>query len=370
MIKIKGVLKDLSSRISEQETKETKPTEEIATIETTDNMEQTSQVATETSQLSTDETYVQQLESQELSFEEMSDLISQISDKKTRQEQVKKLLNILYGFDTDTSRFTSLQQENAPNDYEIMTVITGARQLVQTDSQEIEELIRRIVAKQMAIDYKRFGCIVLKSFKEDDGLSTIKMLNYNMQDLVIEELAKLFPDVKIEAAQIRTQILDELAGEIALNCNESKTHSVVVPQSRVLQSLSQEERDAFIGKITSKLDEGIEPESVKTEIIAQLDAPIIDQQYYLDQINSSVQNMNEENSLNALKLVDTMVSDMAKEPELITPVGNIYKAVTIVPIDDREKAVNAFTTIINDRFSTKEQTGPEQTVSETEPKMI
>ena len=109
---------------------------------------------------------------------------------------------------------------------------------------------------------------------------------------------------------------------------------------------------------------------MKTEIIAQLDAPIIDQQYYLNQINSSVQNMNEENSLNALKLVDTMVSDMAKEPELITPVGNIYKAVTIVPKDDREKAVNAFTTIINDRFSTKEQAGQEQAAPETEPKMI
>ena len=370
MIKIKGVLKDLSSRISEKETKETEPTEEMKTAETTDNIEQISQGEIETNQPPKDEVFVQQLETQVLSFEEMSNLISQISDKNTRQEQVKKLLNILYGFDTDTSRFASLQQENAPNDYEIMTVITRAKQLVQTDSQEIEELVRRIVAKQMAIDYKHFGCIVLKSFKEDDGLSTIKMLNYNMQDLVIEELAKLFPDVKVEAAQIKAQFLDELAGEIALNCNESETHNVVVPQSRVLQSLSQEERDAFVTKITSKLEEGIELGSVKNEIIAQIDAPIFDQKYYLDQINSTVQTMNDTNSLNTLKLVDTMVSDMAKEPELIAPVENIYKAVAIVPKNDRDKAVNAFTTIINDRFSTKEQAGQEQAAPETEPKMI
>jgi hypothetical protein len=80
--------------------------------------------------------------------------------------------------------------------------------------------------------------------------------------------------------------------------------------------------------------------------------------------------MDDATSLKTLKFVDTMVSDMAKEPELIDPVENAYKAVTIVPKEDRDKAVNAFTTIINNRFSTKEKTGPGQEAPDIEPKMI
>ena len=369
MIKIKGVLKDLSSKISEKEAQNI-GTEETKVIDTTSDIEKSSQGDTEIATTSTDEEIVQQLESSVLSFEEMANLISQISNESTRQEQVKKLLDILYSFDTDTSRFSSLQQENTPNDHEIMTVITEAKKINQTNSKEIEDLVRRIVAKQMAVDYKHFGCIVLSSFKVDDGLSAIKMLNYNMQDLVVEEITKLFPDAKVDAKQIKAQLLDDLAGEIALNCNNSQTHSVVVPQSRVLQDLLPEEREAFVSKITAKLEEGIEPEKVKEEINAQIDAPIIDQKYYLDQISSTVQTMDDATSLNTLKLVDTMVSDMAKEPELINPVENVYKAVTIVPKADRDKAVNAFTTIINNRFSTKEQTGPGQEAPGIEPKMI
>ena len=342
MKKISGVMIDFESKVSQlAQEKKTEP------------------ISNESPEKSTkgDELIVKKIETEELNFEEMANLISQINNEDIKEEQIKRLLEILYNFDTDTSRFIALQQENTPNDMEIMTIIKSATKLMLRQSKEIEEIVIRITAKQLAIDYKRFGTILLTTFKE--CINCIKMLEIDMPSLIIGELGKLYPEVKLEPGFIKKQILLELAGDIATACNESENNVIELPQSRSLQKLTEEERDLFIKEITSKLNKDIDIEATKADIIAQINKPIEDNIFFLDSINETTQKMADTDSLEVLKLFNVIATDVSKEPKLISALQELYHAVSIIPEDNKQKAMEIFTNTINERFSTKEPTGTE-----------
>lgn len=289
-------------------------------------------------------------EKENLNFEEMTNLISQIEDEETKKAQMKKLLEALYNFDTDSSKFSTLQQENTPNDYEIATVILNAQKVCATSSREIDDLIRRIAAKQIAINNKRFGCIIATGFKDISQLQYITMLENDMPKIIAEESEKLYPTAKLEVGTIKTQLLGDLGNEIAQAANESDEHNITIPQKRCLHDLTQEERDSFINAIVSKLNDGIDKENAKKKIAFLLNLPLEDVQSYKERIDATLQEMTEKDAIGTLKLVDKIASDFSQDPSLIDTMSNLYQATTKIPTQDKEATLNAVTKTINQRF--------------------
>ena len=263
---------------------------------------------------------------------------------------MKKLLEALYNFDTDSSKFSTLQQENMPNDYEIATVILNAQKACAASSKEIDDLIRRIAAKQIAINNKRFGCIIANGFKDISQLNYITMLENDMPTLIVEESEKLYPTAKIEVGTIKSQLLSDFGNEIAQVANESDDHSITLPQKRCLHDLTPEERDSFTNAIVSKLNDGIDKENAKKKIAFLLNLPLEDVQSYKERIDNSLQEMAERDAIGTLKLVDKMASDFSQDPNLIDIMSNLYQSTTKIPPQDKEVTLNAVTKTINQRF--------------------
>lgn len=287
-----------------------------------------------------------------LNFDEMINLISQIEDEDEKKAKMKKLLEDLYNFDTDSSKFSTLQQENMPNDYEIATVILNAQNACAASSKEIDDLIRRIAAKQIAINNKRFGCIIANGFKDISQLNYITMLENDMPTLIAEESEKLYPTAKLEVGSIKTQLLSDLGNEIAQATNENENHNIDIPQKRCLRDLTPEERDSFINAIVSKLNDGIDKENAKEKIVFQLNLPLEDVQSYKERIDTSIQEMTEPEAIKTLKLLYKMSSDFAQDSSLIDIMSNLYQATTNIPPLDKEATLNAVTKTINQRFDT------------------
>lgn len=285
-----------------------------------------------------------------LNFDEMINLISQIEDEDEKKAKMKKLLEALYNFDTDSSKFSTLQQENMPNDYEIATVILNAQNACAASSKEIDDLIRRIAAKQIAINNKRFGCIIANGFKDISQLNYINMLENDMPTLIVEESEKLYPTAKIEVGTIKSQLLCDFGNEIAQVANESEDHSITLPQKRCLHDLTPEERDSFTNAIVSKLNDGIDKENAKKKIAFLLNLPLEDVQSYKERIDNSLQEMAERDAIGTLKLVDKMASDFSQDPNLIDIMSNLYQSTTKIPPQDKEVTLNAVTKTINQRF--------------------
>ena len=286
-----------------------------------------------------------------LNFDEMINLISQIEDEDEKKAKMKKLLEALYNFDTDSSKFSTLQQENMPNDYEIATVILNAQNACAASSKEIDDLIRRIAAKQIAINNKRFGCIIANGFKDISQLNYITMLENDMPTLIAEESEKLYPTAKLEVGSIKAQLLSDLGNEIAQATNENENHNIDIPQKRCLHDLTPEERDSFINAIVSKLNDGIDKENAKKKIVFQLNLPLEDVQSCKERIDTSIQEMTEPEAIKTLKLLDKMASDFAQDPSLIDIMSNLYQATTNIPPLDKEATLNAVTKTINQRFN-------------------
>ena len=123
-------------------------------------------------------------------------LIGQIDDQDKREEQILVALQNYYNSDFSNS-----------NEEDVIDRLKGVYSTFDFENEDIDNMVQRIVAKQMAIMYHRpFGRIMPQKYKEIPPTTIEKMLEVNMPKLVVEEFDKLYPK---EAGKCNHQTIDD-----------------------------------------------------------------------------------------------------------------------------------------------------------------
>ena len=123
-------------------------------------------------------------------------LIGQIDDQDKREEQILVSLQNYYNSDFSNS-----------NEEDVINRLKGVYSTFDFENEDIDNIVQRIVAKQMAIMYHRhFGRIMPQKYKEIPPTTIEKMLEVNMPKLVVEEFDKLYPK---EAGKCNHQTIDD-----------------------------------------------------------------------------------------------------------------------------------------------------------------
>ena len=123
-------------------------------------------------------------------------LINQIDDQDRREEQILVALQNYYNSDFSNS-----------NEEDVIDRLKGVYSTFDFENEDIDNMVQRIVAKQMAIMYHRpFGRIMPQKYKEIPPTTIEKMLEVNMPKLVVEEFDKLYPK---EAGKCNHQTIDD-----------------------------------------------------------------------------------------------------------------------------------------------------------------
>lgn len=119
--------------------------------------------------------------------------------------------------------------------------------IVQKNS-SIRKLEQAIIAKKMAINYKRFGGTKISTLAR--YLSEEEMIEINFPEMVYEEYKKIsekYEKNKVDKSNLKVQILEEIAKKVANNYQE--IGDFVIPQSRNMTQLTKKEEDKFIKAI-------------------------------------------------------------------------------------------------------------------------
>ena len=174
------------------------------------------------------------IENGEVNRKEKIELINNLENEELKQKQVEEELKQIYENCSDT------------NESELVHKLEMTK-IVQKNS-SIRKLEQAIIAKKMAINYKRFGGTKISTLAR--YLSEEEMIEINFPEMVYEEYKKISEKDeknKVDKSNLKVQILEEIAKKVANNYQE--IGDFVIPQSRNMTQLTKKEEDKFIKAI-------------------------------------------------------------------------------------------------------------------------
>ena len=175
------------------------------------------------------------IENGDVNRKEKIELINNLENEELKQKQVEEELKQIYENCSDT------------NESELVHKLEMTK-IVQKNS-SIRKLEQAIIAKKMAINYKRFGgtkiSTLARYLSEEE-----EMIEINFPEMVYEEYKKIsekYEKNKVDKSNLKVQILEEIAKKVANNYQE--IGDFVIPQSRNMTQLTKKEEDKFIKAI-------------------------------------------------------------------------------------------------------------------------
>ena len=174
------------------------------------------------------------IENGDVNRKEKIELINNLENEELKQKQVEEELKQIYENCSDT------------NESELVHKLEMTK-IVQKNS-SIRKLEQAIIAKKMAINYKRFGGTKISTLAR--YLSEEEMIEINFPEMVYEEYKKIsekYEKNKVDNSNLKVQILEEIAKKVANNYQE--IGDFVIPQSRNMTQLTKKEEDKFIKAI-------------------------------------------------------------------------------------------------------------------------
>lgn len=174
------------------------------------------------------------IENGDVNRKEKIELINNLENEELKQKQVEEELKQIYENCSDT------------NESELVHKLEMTK-IVQKNS-SIRKLEQAIIAKKMAINYKRFGGTKISTLAR--YLSEEEMMEINFPEMVYEEYKKIsekYEKNKVDKSNLKVQILEEIAKKVANNYQE--IGDFVIPQSRNMTQLTKKEEDKFIKAI-------------------------------------------------------------------------------------------------------------------------
>lgn len=183
------------------------------------------------------------IEKGEMNQPETIVLINNLEDDKIKKDKIIQKLEEFYKNCSEMSEI------------ELVEKITDLN-FIQKDK-EMELLEQRIVAKKMATNYKTFGGTKIDILAQ--CVSEEKMLEINIPELVELEYKELNEDNEknsIDKSKLKVQILERIARNVAKTYNEIGT--LIIPQSKNMENITEEEENKFIKKLQVYLENGLE----------------------------------------------------------------------------------------------------------------
>lgn len=174
------------------------------------------------------------IENGDVNRKEKIELINNLENEELKQKQVEEELKQIYENCSDT------------NESELVHKLEMTK-IVQKNS-SIKKLEQAIIAKKMAVNYKRFGGTKISTLSR--YLSEEEMIEINLPEMVYEEYKKISEKDeknKVDKSNLKVQILEEIAKKVANNYQE--IGDFVIPQSRNMTQLTKKEEDKFIKAI-------------------------------------------------------------------------------------------------------------------------
>lgn len=174
------------------------------------------------------------IENGEVNRKEKIELINNLENEELKQKQVEEELKQIYENCDDT------------NESELVHKLEMTK-IVQKNS-SIKKLEEAIIAKKMAVNYKKFGGTKISTLSR--YLSEEKMIEINLPEMVYEEYKKINDkdeENKVNKSNLKVQILQEIAKKVANNYQE--IGEFVIPQSRNMTQLTRIEEETFIKTI-------------------------------------------------------------------------------------------------------------------------
>ena len=77
-----------------------------------------------------------------------------------------------------------------------------------------------------------------------------------------------------------------------------------------------------------------------------------DKQVYKEKIDAALEIMAENDVVDALRLIDKMISEFSTNPSIIETMSRLYQSTTNIPTEDKKATLDAITETINQRFET------------------
>lgn len=194
------------------------------------------------------------IENGDVNRKEKIELINNLENEELKQKQVEEELKQIYENCGDT------------NESELVHKLEMTK-IVQKNS-SIKKLEQAIIAKKMAINYKRFGGTKISTLSR--YLSEEEMIEKNLPEMVYEEYKKISEKDeknKVNKSNLKVQILEEIAKKVANNYQE--IGDFVIPQSKNMTQLTRKEEDKFIKAIETyvrKKLKGTDVTSIRDQI--------------------------------------------------------------------------------------------------------
>ena len=194
------------------------------------------------------------IENGDVNRKEKIELINNLENEELKQKQVEEELKQIYENCSDT------------NESELVHKLEMT-EIVQKNS-SIKKLEQAIIAKKMAVNYKRFGGTKISTLSR--YLSEEEMIEINLPEMVYEEYKKISEKDeknKVDKSNLKVQILEEIAKKVANNYQE--IGDFVIPQSKNMTQLTRKEEDKFIKAIETyvrKKLKGTDVTSIRDQI--------------------------------------------------------------------------------------------------------
>lgn len=194
------------------------------------------------------------IENGDVNRKEKIELINNLENEELKQKQVEEELKQIYENCSDT------------NESELVHKLEMTK-IVQKNS-SIKKLEQAIIAKKMAVNYKRFGGTKISTLSR--YLSEEEMIEINLPEMVYEEYKKNSEKDeknKVDKSNLKVQILEEIAKKVANNYQE--IGDFVIPQSKNMTQLTRKEEDKFIKAIETyvrKKLKGTDVTSIRDQI--------------------------------------------------------------------------------------------------------
>ncbi len=194
------------------------------------------------------------IENGDVNRKEKIELINNLENEELKQKQVEEELKQIYENCSDT------------NESELVHKLEMTK-IVQKNS-SIKKLEQAIIAKKMAVNYKRFGGTKISTLSR--YLSEEEIIEINLPEMVYEEYKKISEKDeknKVDKSNLKVQILEEIAKKVANNYQE--IGDFVIPQSKNMTQLTRKEEDKFIKAIETyvrKKLKGTDVTSIRDQI--------------------------------------------------------------------------------------------------------
>ena len=190
---------------------------------------------------------VEQIPDEEIQKEQQAEI-----ERKLKEEEIKKLQEKEEEILSKLNKIYNLC-ENI-NDSKLVDEINGIE--MSTKTEEINESLKKIIAKKVALDYMKFGGPKLPTMMK--VMPATEMLEMNLPDMVEKEYQKVktvyeeqgrsYHEYNNEGKKlVKKMILENIAKDVAKNFEE--IGDISIPPIESLKSLNEDEIKIFINAI-------------------------------------------------------------------------------------------------------------------------